>query len=100
MELIFTILKVKQKIDRNQETARRLGILKEERRVLIDARFKFIIDTLADATNQEYALVEDTLLGEEKFDYIENFFQADGRKLLMFYYQENKVYFFHYLLIN
>jgi hypothetical protein len=46
---------------------------------------------LADAIGADMSNVEDMILGDEKFDQIDNFFQVNGRKLLMFFYQEMKV---------
>ena len=81
--------------------------------VFVNESFNLRVYRLADATGVDPNSVEDMVLGDEKvkknillikveyyfnrfkfiikFDQIENFFQMNGRKILMFYYQEVKV---------
>ncbi|XP_076466904.1 dynein axonemal heavy chain 5-like [Babylonia areolata] len=61
---------------------------KDERRMQLDARHKYLFDQMADALNLDSATVEDFILGDEKFDTMENFFAANGARRLMFFYQE------------
>jgi len=42
---------------------------------------------VADAMKVEYTVVEEQLIGDERFDIIDNFFAANGTKKLMFYFQ-------------
>ena len=43
---------------------------------------------MADSTGVDAATVEDTILGDDRFDKIDSFFKTDGCKMLIFYYQE------------
>ena len=52
---------------------------------------KIHIIKLAESLGLDVAAVEDMILIDEKFDQIDNFFQLNGKKIIMFYYQEPKV---------
>ncbi|CAF5216509.1 unnamed protein product, partial [Rotaria magnacalcarata] len=88
-----TVTTTKTKIvggDRQQEIARQAKALRDERRATLDARHEYLFGRLAEAIGIEPPQVEDHVLGDEKFDCIDDFFLAGGRRVLMFYYQESK----------
>jgi dynein heavy chain, axonemal len=74
--------------DKNQEMLKNLKALKDERRSRLDGRYEHITSKLADSVGIDQSIVEDMILGDERFDQIDSFFDANGRKVLMFYYQE------------
>ncbi|CAF1413331.1 unnamed protein product, partial [Adineta ricciae] len=76
--------------DRQQELARQAKALRDERRIALDGRHEYLFSTLAEAVGIDSAQVEDHILGDEKFDCIDDFFLAGGRRVLMFCYQEPK----------
>ncbi|CAF4116331.1 unnamed protein product [Rotaria sp. Silwood2] len=88
-----TIAPTKSKIvggDRQHEIARLAKALRDERRATIDPRHEYLFGRLAEAIGIEPSQVEDHILGDDKFDCIDDFFLAGGRRVLMFYYQESK----------
>ncbi|XP_028415244.1 dynein heavy chain 5, axonemal-like [Dendronephthya gigantea] len=75
-------LKERQKIIKN---------LKERRKTGIDARHQFLFTKIADAIGIDATTCEDFILGDQKFDDIEEFFKADGSKAILFLYQESTI---------
>ncbi len=65
--------------------------LKEERKALFDGRYEYIFNRLSDASQVDMATVEDMVLSDERFDNINNFFELNGSKILLFYYQEVQI---------
>ncbi|XP_070190341.1 dynein axonemal heavy chain 5-like isoform X2 [Littorina saxatilis] len=61
---------------------------KDERRMQLDAKHKYLFDQMADALGLDSSTVEDFILGDEKFDTMDAFFAANGARKLMFFYQE------------
>jgi len=61
---------------------------KDERRMQMDGRHKFLILKLADAIGISCDQVEDFIVGDERFDLIEDFFAAKGSRKLLFFYQD------------
>ncbi|CAF0945608.1 unnamed protein product [Adineta steineri] len=76
--------------DRQQELARQAKALRDERRITLDGRHEYIFASLSEAIGIDSTQVEDHVLGDEKFDCIDDFFLAGGRRVLMFTYQEPK----------
>ncbi|XP_075239290.1 dynein axonemal heavy chain 5-like [Convolutriloba macropyga] len=66
----------------------RLKQLKEERRGQTDERHRYLWHKLADVVGTDENSVEDQLLSDDRWDYIEKFFAAGGSKALMFFYQD------------
>ena len=62
--------------------------LKDERKSMIDGRYEFLFTRLGDAAQIDQASVEDMILSDERFDNINSFFEVDGAKILLFFYQE------------
>ncbi|XP_041963780.1 LOW QUALITY PROTEIN: dynein heavy chain 5, axonemal [Alosa sapidissima] len=65
--------------------------LKEEReakRAQLDVRHDYILSIVASCVGLEKAEVEDAILEGSQIDRIEQFFVADGRPHIMFYYQD------------
>ncbi|XP_007895756.2 dynein axonemal heavy chain 5 [Callorhinchus milii] len=71
-----------------KELAKQAKATKEERRSHLDSRHKYLICKLADGTGQEESVVEDSIIGDERFNMIEEFFAPNGSKKLLFFYQE------------
>ncbi|XP_071819604.1 dynein axonemal heavy chain 5-like isoform X1 [Apostichopus japonicus] len=71
-----------------KEMAKQAKATRDERRTQMDARHAFLFEKLAEAIGIELTQVEDSVLGDEKFDLIEDFFKTDGSRKLMFFYQE------------
>ncbi|XP_072018853.1 LOW QUALITY PROTEIN: dynein axonemal heavy chain 5-like [Amphiura filiformis] len=71
-----------------REMAKQAKATRDERRTQMDARHQFIFGKLAESIRIEITQVEDFLLGDDKFDLLENFFAANGPRKLMFFYQE------------
>ena len=63
---------------------------REERRMMCDARHQHLFRQISDALGIDSNAVEDFVLGDERFDLIEPFFQADGSRKLIFFYQAVK----------
>ena len=76
--------------DRMQEKMLQIKALKDERRTQLDGRTEFLFSRLSDSIGIDVATVEDMILGDEKFEQLEEFFKANGRKTLLFLYQEVK----------
>ncbi|XP_071801151.1 dynein axonemal heavy chain 5-like isoform X2 [Asterias amurensis] len=71
-----------------KEMAKQAKANRDERRTGMDARHQFVFGKLAESIGIEIAQVEDFILGDDKFDLIEDFFANNGSRKLMFYYQE------------
>ncbi|XP_078698147.1 dynein axonemal heavy chain 5-like [Branchiostoma floridae x Branchiostoma belcheri] len=71
-----------------KEMQKQAKATREERRLQMDERHRYLFTKLADALSLDLTAVEDGILGDEKFDLIEEFFGADGAKKLMFFYQD------------
>ncbi|XP_046353935.2 dynein axonemal heavy chain 5-like isoform X1 [Haliotis rufescens] len=61
---------------------------KDERKLQMDARHSYLTEKISDALGLDAAVVEDFILGDDKFDLIDNFFAEKGARKLMFFYQE------------
>ncbi|XP_077977872.1 dynein axonemal heavy chain 5-like isoform X2 [Glandiceps talaboti] len=72
-----------------KEMAKQAKANRDERRTQMDARHQYLFEKLAYSIGIEVSQVEDFVLGDEKFELIEEFFAADGPRKLMFYYQES-----------
>nr|QWY73219.1 dynein heavy chain 5 [Hofstenia miamia] len=72
-----------------REMQRHLKQLKEKRRGDVDERYRYLFSTMATALNIDENVVEDMVLGDDKFDNIEKFFVPNGSRVIMFYYQDN-----------
>ncbi|CAI5672460.1 unnamed protein product [Oreochromis niloticus] len=73
-----------------REVAKQARSVKEERRAALDARHKYLMSRLADAGSLEEAAVEDTMVSDDRFSLIHEFFAANGSKKLIFFYQDVK----------
>ncbi|XP_049912492.1 dynein axonemal heavy chain 5 [Epinephelus moara] len=73
-----------------REMAKQARAMKEERRVTLDARHKYLISRLVDARTLVEPEVEDALISDDKFSLIDDFFAANGSKRLIFFYQNVK----------
>ncbi|XP_066028864.1 dynein axonemal heavy chain 5 isoform X2 [Pocillopora verrucosa] len=71
-----------------KERQKQAKALKEHRKMTMDSRHNFILSKISDYIGVDGAVVEDFILGDDKFDQIEDFFAADGSRKLMFFYQE------------
>ncbi|XP_032818620.1 dynein axonemal heavy chain 5-like isoform X1 [Petromyzon marinus] len=69
--------------------ANQTKVTRDERRVQLDGRHKYLISKLADVLGQDEAAVEDAILADERFEQIKDFFVANGSKRLMFFCQES-----------
>ncbi|XP_076815353.1 dynein axonemal heavy chain 5-like isoform X1 [Clavelina lepadiformis] len=74
--------------DAMKEMARQAKATREERRSGLDGRHKYIIAKVADAIGVEDSVVEDQIVGDDHFDLIDYFFEPNGARKLMFYYQD------------
>ncbi|XP_022781430.1 uncharacterized protein LOC111322570 isoform X2 [Stylophora pistillata] len=71
-----------------KERQKQAKALKEQRKTTMDSRHNFILSKISDYIGADGAVVEDFILGDDKFDQIEDFFAAEGSRKLMFFYQE------------
>lgn len=71
-----------------KERQKQAKALKEHRKMTMDSRHNFILSKISDYIGVDGTVVEDFILGDDKFDQIEDFFAADGSRKLMFFYQE------------
>ncbi|CAF0752408.1 unnamed protein product [Didymodactylos carnosus] len=76
--------------DRAQEMLKQAKALRDERRISLDARHEDLFQRLAEAIGIEASQVEENILFDNQFDCIDDFFLTNGRRVLMFYYQEPK----------
>ncbi|XP_029955923.1 dynein heavy chain 5, axonemal [Salarias fasciatus] len=70
-----------------RELAKQARAMRDERRAALDARHKYLITRLADASSLGEPEVEDALVSDDKFSLIDDFFIANGSKKLIFFYQ-------------
>ncbi|KAI8792083.1 dynein heavy chain 5, axonemal [Biomphalaria glabrata] len=61
---------------------------KDERRMEMDARHKYLVQQLATALNLDTSVVEEFIVSDDRFDMISEFFKADGSRKIMFFYQD------------
>ncbi|XP_068050765.1 dynein axonemal heavy chain 5-like isoform X2 [Anomalospiza imberbis] len=71
-----------------KELAKQAKVTKEERRAQIDGRHKYLISRLADGIDLSEQQVEETIISDDKFQLIEQFFAPSGLKKLLFFYQD------------
>ncbi|XP_023932721.1 dynein heavy chain 5, axonemal [Lingula anatina] len=71
-----------------KEMQKKAKINKDERRLQMDARYQYLIQRLSDAMGASVTEVEDFILSDDKFGMIENFFDPNGPRKLMFFHQE------------
>ncbi|XP_068593236.1 dynein axonemal heavy chain 5 [Cebidichthys violaceus] len=73
-----------------REMAKQVRAVKEERRATLDARHRYLIGRLVDAGTPGELEVEDSLISDDKFSLVHDFFAANGSKKLIFFYQNVK----------
>ncbi|NXT67564.1 DYH5 protein, partial [Chaetops frenatus] len=71
-----------------RELAKQAKVTKEERRAQIDGRHRYLISRLADGIDLSEQQVEETIISDDKFQLIEQFFAPSGLKKLLFFYQD------------
>ncbi|NXT99260.1 DYH5 protein, partial [Buphagus erythrorhynchus] len=71
-----------------KELAKQAKVTKEERRAQIDGRHRYMISRLADGIDLSEQQVEETIISDDKFQLIEQFFAPSGLKKLLFFYQD------------
>ncbi|KAJ7385895.1 hypothetical protein OS493_013931 [Desmophyllum pertusum] len=71
-----------------KERQKQAKALKEHRKMTMDSRHNFILSKISDYVGADSAVVEDFILGDDKFAQIEDFFATDGSRRIMFFYQE------------
>ncbi|NXQ55160.1 DYH5 protein, partial [Anthoscopus minutus] len=71
-----------------KELAKQAKVTKEERRAQIDGRHRYLISRLADGIDLSEQQVEETIISDDKFQLIEQFFSSSGLKKLIFFYQD------------
>ncbi|NWT78291.1 DYH5 protein, partial [Lanius ludovicianus] len=71
-----------------KELAKQAKVTKEERRAQIDGRHRYLISRLADGIDLSEQQVEETIISDDKFQLIEQFFAPSGLKKLLFFYQD------------
>ncbi|XP_074403128.1 dynein axonemal heavy chain 5 isoform X1 [Zonotrichia albicollis] len=71
-----------------EELAKQAKVTKEERRAQIDGRHRYLISRLADGIDLSEQQVEETIISDDKFQLIEQFFAPSGLKKLLFFYQD------------
>ncbi|NXO61708.1 DYH5 protein, partial [Phainopepla nitens] len=71
-----------------KELAKQAKVTKEERRAQIDGRHRYLISRLADGIDLNEQQVEETIISDDKFQLIEQFFAPNGLKKLLFFYQD------------
>ncbi|KAK1173586.1 dynein heavy chain 5, axonemal isoform X1 [Acipenser oxyrinchus oxyrinchus] len=71
-----------------KEMAKQAKATKDERRAQLDSRHKYLISKLADGIGLGETEVEDSIVSDDKFNMIEEFFAPNGTKKLLFFYQE------------
>ncbi|NXY83113.1 DYH5 protein, partial [Alcedo cyanopectus] len=71
-----------------KEVANQAEVNKEERRALIDERYKYLISRLADGIGLSEQQVEEAIISDEQFQLVEQFFAPSGLKKLLFFYQD------------
>ncbi|XP_072567808.1 dynein axonemal heavy chain 5 [Paramormyrops kingsleyae] len=74
-----------------KEMVKQARAARDERRALLDVRHKYLISKLADGAGLVEGEVEETLISDDKFSLIEDFFAANGSKKLIFFYQDVKL---------
>ncbi|KAI5624125.1 dynein heavy chain 5, axonemal, partial [Silurus asotus] len=72
-----------------KEMVKQARALRDERRALLDARYKYLITKISHGISLGETEVEEALISDEKFSMIEDFFAAYGSKRLLFYYQSS-----------
>ncbi|NXE91397.1 DYH5 protein, partial [Menura novaehollandiae] len=70
------------------ELAKQAKVIKEERRAQIDGRHRYLISRLADGIDLSEQQVEETIISDDKFELIEQFFAPSGLKKLLFFSQD------------
>ncbi|XP_023777494.1 dynein heavy chain 5, axonemal-like isoform X1 [Cyanistes caeruleus] len=71
-----------------KELAKQAKVTKEERRAQIDGRHRYLISRLADGIDLSEQQVEETIISDDKFELIGQFFAPSGLKKLIFFYQD------------
>ncbi|CAH1798803.1 unnamed protein product, partial [Owenia fusiformis] len=70
-----------------QAMAKQAKATRDDRRSAMDGRHIFLFQKIADSIGIELTQVEDFVLGDEKYELIDDFLEANGSKKLLFYYQ-------------
>ncbi|NXL21181.1 DYH5 protein, partial [Setophaga kirtlandii] len=83
-----TVKKSKVLSSESRELARQAKETKEERRTQIDGRYRYLISRLADGIDLSEQQVEETIISDNKFQQIKQFFAPCGLKKLLFFYQD------------
>ncbi|XP_030407468.1 dynein heavy chain 5, axonemal-like isoform X1 [Gopherus evgoodei] len=71
-----------------KELAKQAKVTKEERRAHLDDRHKYLILRLADGIGLNEQEVEDSVISDEKFQLVGEFFAENRLKKLLFFYQD------------
>lgn len=71
-----------------KEKQKQAKLLKEGRKSTMDSRYEFMLAKIAEYIALDISVVEDFILGDERFDQIEDFLAAEGSRRVMFFYQE------------
>ncbi|XP_025057270.1 dynein heavy chain 5, axonemal-like [Alligator sinensis] len=71
-----------------REMAKQAKVTKEERRAQLDDRHKYLISRLADVLGLNIQEVEDSIISDDKFQLLGEFFAPTGLKKLLFFYQD------------
>ncbi|NXX43753.1 DYH5 protein, partial [Tricholaema leucomelas] len=71
-----------------KELAKQAKVTKEEKRAQIDERHRYLISRLADGIGLSEQQVEEAIISDDKFQLIEQFFDPNGLKKLLFFYQD------------
>jgi len=71
-----------------KEMAKQAKQNKDERRMQMDARHKYLLEQLANALNLDQSAVEEFMVSDDRFDMMEDFFKAEGSRKIMFFYQD------------
>jgi len=75
-------------MEATKDMIKQIKTLKTERRTTMDGRHIYVLSRLADAVPLEQSAVEEFILGDENYDSLTSFFEANGNRSLTFYYQE------------
>lgn len=65
--------------------------LLEKRRVTLDARHKYLIEKAAEVLGEKALAIENSLLVGSKLELVNEFFQENGSKKVVFFWQTGKV---------
>ncbi|KAK3724620.1 hypothetical protein RRG08_041104 [Elysia crispata] len=87
-----TTVKAKQNVvltgEAMKEMQKQAKANKDERRMAMDARHKYLMEQLANALNLDSGAIEEFMVSDDRFEMMETFFKADGSRKIMFFYQD------------